>query len=186
MFPRFDFSRASLVAVAALLLAGCAMNSGHRPASKCPANFPAHYVDQVHKFSLCLPAHLHAGNAGAYPAGSKVFAGFAVPAGTNLESKELAIVPGAYDVMQYATALSDFTANGVTFTRARFEEGSAGHSHLHVIYTWKDAGGQLHFDFVHHAVNVGVFDPANRPAEYDVAAQMQIARKIMATFHRLP
>ena len=77
------------------------------------------------------------------------------------------------------------TADGVVFKRVKANEGSAGHSTLHVIYTWKKNGKVMHFDFTHYAVNVGNFDPPNRPAEYDQAAQIKMSEEIMSTFKRL-
>jgi len=73
-----------------------------------------------------------------------------------------------------------FTAGNVTFERAKFEEGSAGHLTLHIIYTWKSKN--LHFDFEHRSANVNNFDPPNRPIEYDRNAQIKITEQIMSTF----
>jgi hypothetical protein len=111
-------------------------------------------------------------------------AGFAVPAKTNLETKRLLIVPREYDLLKNATPFGHFAANGETFDRAKFEEGSAGHLTLHIIYTWKRGNDPVHFDFQHHSVNVNNFDPASRPDEYDRAAQIKISKKIMRTFRR--
>ena len=40
----------------------------------------------------------------------------------------------------------------------------------------------MHFDFTYRSVNVGNFDPANRPKEYDRAAQIKWSEDIMSTF----
>jgi hypothetical protein len=89
----------------------------------------------VHSFRICLPADVKRAVAD-YPKDSTLFTGFAVPAKTNLESKRLTIVPGDYDLLKGAKAFGHFTAGGVTFDRAKFEEGSgqrfdAAH-HLHL------------------------------------------------------
>jgi hypothetical protein len=81
-----------------------------------------------------------------------MFTGFAVPANTNLRSKQLSIISGDYALLKSAEPFGQFTANGVTFKRAKFEEGSAGHLDLHVIYA--PTGRNLHFDFDHHSVDV--------------------------------
>jgi hypothetical protein len=111
---------------------------------------------------------------------STLFTGFAVPAKTNLESKDLIIVPGDYDMLEGAESFGRFTAGNVTFERAKFDEGSAGHLTLHVIYTWKSK--KLHFDFEHRSVNIYNFDPGQRPAEYSRDAQIKLTEQIMSTF----
>ena len=143
------------------------------------------YTDAALKFRLCLPKGLTKQAPAGRAAGSVEFTGFAVPAGTNLESKTLVIVAGSYDEMQGAKAFGQFTAGGVTFRRVKADEGSAGHSTLHIIYTWKMDGKPVHFDFTHRAVNPGVFDPGKRPAVYDQAAQVKLTEEIMGTFTRL-
>jgi len=89
-------------------------------------------------------------------------------------------VPGDYDLLKSAEGFGRFTAGNVTFERAKFEEGSAGHLTLHIIYTWK--GKKLHFDFQLRSVNVNNFDPSNRPAEYNRDAQIKLTEQIMSTF----
>lgn len=142
------------------------------------------YADAAHKFHLCVPGGLTRQGPTGTANGRVVFSGFAVPTGTNLESKTLVIAPGSYVDMQGAAAFGEFTAGGVTFKRARLDDGSAGHSTLHIVYTWKTDGQPVHFDFTHRSVNPGVFDPGKRPAQYDRAAQL--TEEIMGTFARLP
>ena len=43
-------------------------------------------------------------------------------------------------MLQGATPVGSLTADGVVFKRVKANEGSAGHSALHVIYTWTKAG----------------------------------------------
>lgn len=166
-------------------LTACAASSTDHPTTTvgCPASLPFAYVDRAHGFRICLPTRLKKGVPEQSPAGAVVFTGFAVPAKTNLESKQLFIIPGEYDMLKSAKPFGQFTANGVTFKRAKFEEGSAGHLDLHVIYT--PAGKNLHFDFNHHSVDVLNFDPSNRPAEYNRAAQIKFTEQIMSTFSML-
>jgi hypothetical protein len=171
------------VALVALMLiwnSGCATSSP-KP-SPCSSKYSFHYADAAHHFSLCLPAGLTKTATNT----SVTFTGFAVPAGTNLEAKTLVIVSGSYDFLQGATAAGSITADGVVLHRVQLDDGSAGHSTLHVIYTWKQGAKAVHFDFTHRAVNVGNFDPPNRPLEYDRAAQIKITEEIMSTFKRLP
>ena len=156
-----------------LLVLGCA----HR--SLCPPKYAVHYTDEKRDFILCLPAGVKESDA---TAGQVVFTGFAVPAGTNLEQKTLIIAPGKYDMLQGAKAAGGITANGIYLKRALLDDGSAGHSTLHVIYTWTNEKKSVHFDFTYRSVNVGNFDPANRPKEYDRAAQIKWSEDIMSTF----
>jgi hypothetical protein len=172
-------SHLALLVLAVALCAGCATD-GHKP-SPCPARYSFHYQDAARGFSLCLPTGLQKADAN----GTTVFTGFAVPPGTNLQEKKLVVVTGNYDEMQGAKAAGSLTADGVVLKRVQLDEGSAGHSTLHVIYTWKNGAKNVHFDFTHRAVNVGNFDPPNRPAEYDRPAQIQITEEIMRTFKRL-
>ena len=78
------------------------------------------------------------------------------------------------------------TADGVTFTRTKELDGSAGHMTYVIIYTWTHGGKTLHFDFSLFTVNVNVYPPASRPAEFDFAKQVKYSEEIMKTFHRLP
>jgi len=120
-----------------------------------------------------------------YPERSVQFTGFALPRKTNLVSKWLLIVSGDYDLLKAATPFGHFKANSITFERARFDEGSAGHLTLHIIYSWKHGKSAIHFDFEHRSVNIYNFDPSQRPAEYDRAAQIKITEQIMSTFRTL-
>jgi hypothetical protein len=187
-FSLLELSRYGFIGLMMAFGGGCA--SMHQkpqpPVAHCPAKYSFHYVDSAHGYSLCLPAQAKKGDASGYPTGSVLFNGLPVPAGTNLESKQLIIVSGMDDNMQGSTAFGHLTVDGVTFQRVKASDGSAGHSTLHVIYTWTHNGKTLHFDFAHRAVNVLVFDPPNRPAEYDQAAQVKISEEIMHTFRRLP
>jgi len=177
------------VALIMMLASGCSAlpwQKPHHHAAQCPPQFSFHYVNAVRGFSLCLPAGVQQSNASGYPAGTVIFTGFAVPAGTNLESKKLLIVPGAYsDIISSATAFGHFTADGVTFKRTKFGDGSAGHMDIHIIYTWTNGSKKLNFDFDLHSVNPGVYDPSNRPAEYNLNAQVKNTEEIMSTFKRL-
>ena len=110
----------------------------------CPPAYPFEYVDRVHEFRICLPAGVTKEAAPAYPAGSVLFNGFVLEPKTNLRSKQLVIVPGDYDLLKNATPFGHFSAKGETFERAKFEEGSAGHLDLHVIYTWKRGNNFVH------------------------------------------
>jgi hypothetical protein len=172
-----------LLVVAALT--ACAASSTDHPSATagCPASLPFTYVDRARGFRICLPTGLQKGVPEQSSPGSVLFTGFAVPAKTNLESKQLFIISGEYDLFRSAKPFGQFTANGVTFKRAAFDEGSAGHLDLHVIYT--PTGKNLHFDFDLHSVNVYNFDPPNRPAEYNRAAQIKFTEEIMSTFSML-
>jgi hypothetical protein len=151
----------------------------------CPPAYPFKYVDRAHGFRLCLPAGLTKQPATGYTTGSILFTGFAVPSKTNLGSKQLVIIPGDYDLLKSATPFGHFSANGVTFERAQFEDPGAGNLTLHVIYTWKRGKTSVHFDFEDRSANIYNFDPAHRPAEYNRAAQIKITEQIMSTFQKL-
>ena len=168
----------------AVALSAHAAQSTHQSSmfASCPASLPFAYVDRAHGFHICLPAGLTKQAAEGYPSGAFVFTGFAVPANTNLKSKRLIIIPDEYDLVKNAAPFGHFVANGLTFERTKFEEGSAGHLTLHVIYTWKHGNSAIHFDFEHRSVNVMNFDSSARPAEYDRAAQIKITEQIMSTF----
>ncbi len=112
------------------------------------------------------------------------FDGFAVPKGTNLRSKSL-VVASSNDVLAAATPAGSLAVSGIVLKRAEFDEGSAGHSTLHVIYTWKNGAKSLYFDFMHYSVNRLNYGPENRPNEYDRAAQIKITEEIMRTFRPL-
>lgn len=144
------------------------------------------YTDVARQFAICVPKGLTKKGPAGFTDGRVVFSGFTVPPGTNLESKTLVIVAGAYPDVQGATPSGHFAAGGVTFARAKLYDGSAGHMDLHVVYTGKVHGQTVHFDFTHHAVNPGVFDPGNRPAVYDEAAQIKLAEVVMGTFRLTP
>ena len=147
----------------------------------CPPDYSFNYVNRAHGFSLCLPAGVTKQSATGYPAGSILFTGFAVPPKTNLQSKQLVIVPGEYDMLKTATPFGHFSARNTTFERAKAADGSAGHSTMHIIYTWKHGKNALHFDFEDRSVNIYNFDLARRPAEYDRAAQIKATEQIMST-----
>jgi hypothetical protein len=170
------------VAVALLLAAccSCATSKQSNQSPQCPPQYSFAYTDPARGFRICLPADVKRAVAD-YPKDSIVFTRFAVPAKTNLEKKSLLIVPGNYDnFLKSADAFGRFTVGSVTFERAKFEEGSAGHLTLHIIYTWKKKN--IHFDFEYFSVNVMNFDPANRPAEYNREAQIKFSEQIMSTF----
>jgi hypothetical protein len=174
------------VALALTTTTGCANQIEKAPpVSECPSTYSFRYVDPVHGFSLCLPANVKKGDASDFPTDSVVFTNFAVPAKSNLQAKELIIVPGKYDMLQSATAFGHFTAGGVTFNLLKAEEGSAGHLTLHIIYTWKRGSQEMEFDFAHRSVNVANFDPSNRPKEYSQAGQVKLTEQIMSTFKPL-
>jgi hypothetical protein len=176
-FPT-GLSRRACVGVIMILVTGCALHQ------QCPSNLSDHYVDHTNGFSLCLPGSVTKGNAGGYPSGSVLFTGFPVPQGTNLEEKRLAIVPGTDPDMQDATAGGHFTADGVTFTRSQAGDGSAGHLTQYIIYTWNHGGTPLHFGFSLYSVNVNVYPPSSRPAQFDFAAQLHSTEEVMSTFRR--
>ena len=186
MLMNATFRRCSRIAVASLLTACCCScatsKQANRP-SDCPPQYSFAYINPAHDFRICLPPGIkHA--VADYPKGSTLFTGFAVPAKTNLENKSLLIVSGDYDVFLKATEdFGRFTAGKVTFERQKFEEGSAGHLTLHIIYTWK--GKNLHFDFQLRSVNVNNFDPSTRPAEYDRGAQIKFTEQIMSAFRAI-
>jgi hypothetical protein len=161
--------------------AQCVTKQPGRP-DYCPTEYPFEYFDRVHGFQICLPAGIKRGVADD-PKGATLFTGFAVPAKTNLEKTELVVVSGDYDFLKSAEPFGQFTANGVRFTRAKVEDGSAGHLDLHIIYT--PTGKNIHFDFDLHSVDIYVFDPGQRPTEYDRAAQIKITEQIMSTFRTL-
>ncbi len=174
----------------AAFAAGCAAPSkpvaSHHPAHPvCPPHSHL-YKDTAHHYRLCLPNGVTTGDASAYPAGSTVFKGFALPTGTNLQDKKLVFIPGTDPDVVSGTASGHLTAGGVTFKRVKFDEGSAGHSTLHIIYTGKHAGKTLNFDFTHYAANVLNFPPQNRPHEYNRAHQLHLSEEIMHTFQPLP
>src|SRR4051812_22318745 len=94
--PHFaKLSRGVLLGLVVTLAAGCATTS---PKSSCPPKYSYHYADSARGFSLCLPAGLQKTDSSA----SVVFAGFAVPQGTNLQAKTLVVVSGNYDFLQGA------------------------------------------------------------------------------------
>jgi hypothetical protein len=181
MLTKAMFRRCSRIAVTLLLTAccSCATSNQANRSPDCPPQYSFVYIDAVHGFHICLPAGIKRAVAD-YPKGSTLFTGFAVPGKTNLENKSLLIVSGDYDMLKGAKQLGRFTADNVTFERTKFEEGSAGHLTLHIIYTWKRK--KLHFDFQLRSVNVNNFDPSNRPAEYDRDAQIKFTEQIISTF----
>jgi hypothetical protein len=183
-----------LLGLALILISGCcsmkpktASTPPPPPAvhKRCPAEFPFHYVDSAHGFSLCLPKHLTKTDASSYPAGSVMFTGFSVPAGTNLQSKKLIIVSGTDSNLQAATGWGHLTADGVTFKRMTAGDGSAGHMTTYLSYTWTEPSQVLHFDFQLYAVNPMVYPPATRPEEYNLGAQRAYANEVMDTFRKL-
>ena len=167
-----------------VIIASCAQGITKQPSrsDRCPPKYPFEYVDQAHGFRICLPRAVTNDVTTDYPAGSIRFRGFAVPRKTNLESKQLIIVPGEYDLLKSATAAGKFNGIGMMFTRAEFTEGSAGHLDRHIVYTWKHGKNLVHFDFVCHSVNIANVDPAKRPMEYDRATQIRLTEQIMRTF----
>jgi hypothetical protein len=177
----------NFAAVLLVITVGYAQGVTNHPSRSdyCPAEYPFEYFDRVNGFRICLPATATKHKATDYAAGSIRFRGFAVPGKTNLESKQLLIVAGDYDLLPNWTPFGKFSANGVRFTRATFKEGSAGHSDLHVVYTWKHRKNAVHFDFVFHSVNIANFNPDNRPVEYDRAAQIKLTERMMRTFKPL-
>ena len=148
----------------------------------CPPDYPFTYVDRVHRFSVCLPAGVIKEETTGYPAGSVLFSGFALQPKTNLRSKQLLIVSGEYDLLNSAAPFGHFAANGLSFERAQFEEGSAGHLTAHLIYTWKDGNTEVHFDFEDRSVNIYNFDPGQRPTEYNRQDEIKVSEQIMSTF----
>ena len=145
------------------------------------------YPDTAHGFRICIPRHLTRSGPAGFSDGRVVFSGFVVPPGTTLQSKSLLIVPGSDADVQGAVPFGHFTAGGVTFQRTKLNDGSAGHTTLHITYLWTAAGGQqVYFDFTHYAVNPLVFDPGNRPANYNQSEQIKLTEEIMRTFTPLP
>lgn len=127
----------TLLVLAAAVSASTAQSSDQPSGSgACPASLSSAYIDQAQGFHICLPAGVNKETAESYPAGSILFTGFALPAKTNLRSKQLVIVPAEYDALKGARPFGSFNVNGVTFRRVKFDEGSAGHSTLHIVYTW--------------------------------------------------
>jgi hypothetical protein len=171
----------------AAALSACASESTDQSSMSagCPPSLPFAYVDRAHGFRICLPAGLRKEAPEDYPERSVQFTGFALPRKTNLESKWLLIVSGDYDLLKAAAPFGHFKANSIVFERAKFDEGSAGHLTLHIIYSWKHGKSAVHFDFEHRLVNIYNFDPPQRPAEYDRAAQIKITEQIMSTFRKL-
>lgn len=181
MSSPLDLFRRAGIAAAMILVSGCCAIH-----PQCPANYSQHYVDTAHHFSLCIPSSATQGNAGGYPSGSILFQGLPVPAGTNLESKRLIIVPGKDPDMQDITPNGHLTVDGVTFHRATGGEGSAGHLTQYIFYTWKQNGHKLHFEFSLYSSNVQLYPPSSRPAQFNYPAQVQDIENIMRTFRRLP
>jgi len=171
----------------AAALSACAAQAANQSSMSagCPPSLPFAYVDRAHGFRICLPAGLRRETPEDYPERSVQFTGFALPRKTNLESKWLLIVSGDYDLLKDATPFGHFKANNIEFERAKFDEGSAGHLTLHIIYSWKQGKNAIHFDFQQRSVNPYNFDPPQRPAEYDRAAQIKITEQIMSTFRTL-
>jgi hypothetical protein len=178
--------KSTLLLLAAAVSACAAQSSDQSSESGgCPPSLPYAYSDQAQGFRICLPAGVKKQTADGYPAGSILFTGFAVPPKTNLTSKQLAIVPGEYDALKGAKAFGSFNVNSVTFERVKFDEGSAGHSTLHIVYTWNSSKGSVHFDFADRGVDVYNFDPPERPAEYNRATQITMTEQIMRSFRLL-
>jgi len=177
--------------VALALFAGCAAPAPKPPAAR-PYDHPSsdgsrnsfHYQDQARGFSLCLPAGLKK-TVGTGADQAVTFSGLAVPKGTNLEAKTLVIASGKNDLVTSGSAATSFKAGGVNFQRFIIDDGSAGHSTMHVIYAGKEQGKDFYLDFTHRAVNVLNFDPPNRPKEYNRAAQIKLSEEIMGTFRPL-
>jgi hypothetical protein len=174
------------LALAAALSACAAQSTDDSSMSHaCPPSLRFTYVDRAHGFRICLPAGLTKETPNDYLADSVQFTGFARPPKTNLRSKRLVIVPGEYDLLKSATPFGDFSANRITFERAKFEEGSAGHLTLHIFYSWKHGNSAINFDFEHRSVNIYNFDPPQRPAEYNRDAQIKLTKQVMSTFRKL-
>jgi hypothetical protein len=177
----FQTTRVCL-APAVLLVASCAAPT---PTGPCPAKYPVHQVSVSQHYSLCLPANLQAGSNSGLPAGSQVFTGFAVPAGTNLTRKQLNIQPGSDDNLQGATPFDHLTVGGVTFQRRKEDDAGAGHRVEHIIYVWTHAGKKLYFDFGLFSVNPGIVGPPH-PQVYNEPAQVKSTEEIMRTFRPVP
>jgi hypothetical protein len=176
------FRRCSRIAVAFVLTAccSCATSKQSNRSPDCPPQYPFEYTDPAHGFHICLPTGVKR-DVADYPKGSTLFTGFAVPAKMNLEDKSLLIDSGDYGLVMKATEdFGRFTAGNVTFELEKFDEGSAGHLTLHIIYTWKRK--KLYFDFQLRPVDVNNFDPSNRPAEYNRDTQIKFTEQIMSTF----
>ncbi|HEV7404704.1 MAG TPA: hypothetical protein VGO11_17315 [Chthoniobacteraceae bacterium] len=176
--------------IALTLFAGCAAPAPENPTLRpCGATNSAgsgnsfHYQDPARGFSLCLPAGLKK-TAGTGPDQPVTFSGLAVPKGTNLETKTLVIASGKNDLVTGASAATSFKGGGLNFQRFIVEDGSAGHSTMHVIYAGHERGKDFYLDFTHRAVNVLNFDPPNRPKEYNRAAQIKLTEEIMSTFRK--
>lgn len=182
-----EFSMRVLAFAGVVLFSSCThQEPGPSGANSCPKKLPVHYADSTRKFSLCLPAGVTKKAADDHPAGSVRFQGFAVPSGTNLVSKQFIIVVGTDPNMQATSANGTFKAGGVTFKRFTGEEGAAGHSIQSIIYVWNRGGQTVDFDFLLNSANLANFPPANRPAQFDYAAQVKSTEEIMKTFHKVP
>ena len=180
------------LASALILMAGCAPTKKTptpapphpSPTSQCPPKYPQHYADATQGYSICLPANAHKTSAAGLPAGSVLFTGFSVPAGTNLTRKDLSVQPGMDDNLQGATPFGHLTAGGVTFQRMKEGDAGAGHRVEHIIYLWTHAGKKLYFDFGLYSVNPQIVGPP-MPAEFNEPAQVKITEEIMKTFRPL-
>jgi len=153
--------------------------------SQCPANLPKHIVNLAQHYSLCLPANVHSVSTSGLPAGSFVYEGFSVPAGTNLERKQLNIQPGSDDNLQNATPFGHLTAGGVTFQRMKEGDAGAGHREEHIIYVWTHGSTKTYFDFGLFSVNPQIVGPPH-PAEFNEPAQVHSTEQIMRTFRQVP
>ncbi len=130
--------------------------------------------------AVCLPERVTATRPAKTRSGEGervLFTGFAVPPGTNLESKELTVYQERYPGDLGSISLGTFVAHQVQYVCAKKYERSAGYVTMHVIYS----GQGPTFDFAHRA---SVSHPHR--AKYDEAKQIRLSRVIMRTYRELP
>ncbi len=133
------------------------------------------------RVAVCVPGRVTATRlkrTGSGKGERVLFAGFAVPPGTNLESKELTVYQSRYPGDLGSISLGTYVAHKVKYLCTKKYERSAGYVTMHVIYS----GEGPTFDFAHRA---SVAHGRYR-AKYDEAAQIRLTRIIMHTYRELP
>ncbi len=183
---------ASIAVLSAVFLSGCASDSlvGTSFADACARTTYDGEMMKPYGFTrwgvaVCVPLRVSATKlkGTSQIEGERVqFTGFAVPPGTNLESKELIVYLDRYPADLGSVSLGSFVFHNVKYTCTKKYERDADHVTMHVIYS----GQGPTFDFVHRAVDLHTHHRGHRLAKYDEDAQIRLTRIIMRTYRELP